>query len=215
MYIITPEYFKDKEEIPNVSESDSKASAELERFIDRFGRLFVQDHGLTELDQYLVNGLLPAVPASPTVDTVPVKWRNLVTGCSYVKNDVTLKWKGLIYELGSYKGSILVDYIFYHWLKDHNSYVTQLGEVKANVKGASQKNITETLYTTWNSFVKQNQHDLNFNYYFGNYWNGYTFDWNCESSNSEVSLLQFLDDNAEDYTGYISKHYEIKNQLGL
>ena len=223
MYIINDTYFQaPKREIPNLDEADSRAFAELELLIDEKCRLLLLDfltvEQAQELDYYLVNGLFTesAQPNPLLPKYVPKKWIYLVNGVEYTKNDVNLIWNGLIYSKGTYKGSLLADYVYYYWLETQASYMTGLGDAKGQPKGAILVNPTQRLVSTWNDFVKAYQHD------YGRGWVAYDYSvsgvypWCFEyRQNKEVSLIQFLSDNEEVYPNDNRKFFEVKNQLGL
>lgn len=223
MYIIDDTYFKaPKREIANLNEADSKTFVELESLIDEKCRLLLLDfltvEQAQELDSYLVNGMFPEVyqPDPLLPDYVPQKWIDLVKGSTYQSNDVELIWNGLAYSKGTYKGSLLADYVYSFWLESQVSYMTGVGDAKANPKGANLVNPTQRYVNTWNDFVKAYQvHTCGF---FNNYgWyerDWYWIDMNYRNTN-EVSLIQFLTDNEEVYQNNNRKFFEIKNQLGL
>lgn len=224
MYIIDDTYFKSlNREIPNLDEADSRAFAELERIIDEKCRLLLLDflsvEQFQEFDSYLVDGLFPenAQPDPMLPNYVPQKWIDLVKGVTYQVNDVDLIWSGLIYEKGTYKGSLLADYVYSFWLEGMASYMTGVGDAKANPKGATLVNPTQRYVNTWNKFVEQYQgHLCGVSY---NNYGWYCFDWyHFDLENrikNEVSLLQFLIDKNEDYPNNNRKVFEVKNQLGL
>lgn len=226
MYIINDTYFQaPKREIPNLDEADSKSFAELERIIDEKCRLLLLDvltiDQFQELDSYLVNGLFPAnaQPDPLLPNYVPQKWISLINGVVYTVNDVDLKWNGLIYSLGSSRQSLLADYVYHDWLETQVSYMTGVGDAKGNPKGANLVNPTQRIVKIWNDFVKQYQGNLST--YNGLYpfwfWDGIYLSLFPEyyTRNSEVSLLQFLSDNNEDYSNDNRKCFEVKNQLGI
>lgn len=218
MYIINDTYFKSlNREIPNLDEADSRSFAELERIIDEKCRLLLLDflsvEQFQELDNYLVNGLFPTDTTG-----IPQKWIDLVNGVNYEVNDVNLVWDGLAYSKGTYKGSLLADYVYSFWLEGMASYMTGVGDAKANPKGANLVNPTQRYVNTWNKFVEQYQGTLTA--YRGSLHGGYypiSFytDYWCYKQNSEVSLLQFLSDKNEDYPNENRKVFDVKNQLGL
>ncbi len=212
MYIINDTYFQaPKREIPNLDEADSRAFAELELLIDEKCRLLLLDF-LTvdqaqELDSYLgEDGLFPEDTTG-----IPQKWIDLVKGVEYTKNDVNLIWNGLIYSKGTYKGSLLADYVYYYWLETQASYMTGVGDAKGQPKGAILVNPTQRLVSTWNDFAKQYQGKP------ANYRSDrHIFNYFCEyKENSEVSLIQFLQDKSEDYPRENPSLFVFKNQLGL
>ena len=212
MYIINDTDFQaPKREIPNLYEADSKAFAELELLIDEKCRLLLLDFltvdQFNELDSYLVNDMFPEDTSG-----IPQKWIDLVNGVEYTKNDVKLIWNGLRYSKGSYKGSLLADYVYYFWLETQASYMTGVGDAKGQPKGAILVNPTQRLVSTWNDFIKQYQGVNEFWYTNNNCFKYYPV---CYRKNYEVSLIQFLSDNEEDYPNDNRKYFEVKNQLGL
>lgn len=214
MYIINDTDFQaPKREIPNLDEADSKAFAELELLIDEKCRLLLLDFltvdQFQDLDSYLVDGMFPEDTSG-----IPQKWIDLVNGVEYTKNDINLIWNGLIYSKGTYKGSLLADYVYYYWLETQASYMTGVGDAKGQPKGAVLVNPTQRLINTWNEFVKQYQSDLYGNWHlrFPIYW---AWDDRCVRGGNEVSLIQFLSDHEEIYPNANRKFFEVKNQLGL
>lgn len=213
MYIIDDTYFQaPKREVPNLDEADSKSFAELEMFIDDKCRLlftyFLTPEQITEFEGYLVDGIFPTVTTG-----IPQKWIDLVNGTTYQKNDVSLVWKGLLFKRGTYKGSLLADYVYSCWLKSQVSYMTGVGDAKANPKGANLVNPSQRYVNTWNEFVMQYQEV--WSYSEGWNWFNYNLHPVCYSKNHEVSLIQFLQDNETDYPNDNRKFFEVKNQLGL
>lgn len=220
MYIIDDTYFKaPKREIANLNEADSKCFAELESLIDEKCRLLLLDfltvEQAQELDSYLVNGLFPeAYQPDPLLpDYVPQKWIDLVKGSTYQANNVELIWNGLAYSKGTYKGSLLADYVYSFWLESQVSYMTGVGEAKGQPKGANLVNPTQRYVTTWNDFVKAYQQVG----VYGNGWNWFNYHLYpiCYRPNTEVSLIQFLQDHDDVYPNNNRRFFEIKNQLGL
>lgn len=213
MYIINDTYFQaPKREIPNLDEADSKTFAELELLIDEKCRLllldFLTSEQVTELESYLVNGLLPTPPTG-----VPQKWIDLVNGKKYTKNGVELRWTGLIYTKGTYKGSLLADYVYSFWLESQVSYMTGVGDAKGQPKGAVLVNPTQRYVNTWNEFVKAYQSNRDG---YCDWMGGYLFyRYRSEWKTNEVSLIQFLSDNEEVYPNDNRKFFEVKNQLGF
>lgn len=201
MYIIDDTYFQKELNVPNVNEMDSDTLTSLNISIDRYVRQFLQDalgYALfTELDSYITDGVLDS--------GAPQKWRYLVNGKD--------QWKGLKFEEGTYKGSILAKYVFYFWLKDAVSLLTGTGEKTITATDALAVNSTQRLTNVWNDFVVDNQGlFIPCKWYYG--YTDYYYNWNC-GNDLNYSLIRFLSDNSEDYPGANKKVYEIKNQLGL
>lgn len=221
MYLIDETYFQaPKKEVPNLDEADSRSFSELERIIDDLGRsfmyYFLTPEEVADFNIYLVNGKFPS-----DVTGIPQKWVDLVKGKTYTVNDVELVWNGLLFQKGTYKGSLLADFVYHNWLETQASYMTGVGDAKANPKGANLVNPTQRVVKAWNDFVELYQDNLpsyrGSNY--GNYYPAYPYNgcvgyWQYYS-NKEVSLTQFLSDHQTDYTSENRKFFEVKNQLGL
>jgi hypothetical protein len=199
MYIIDDTFFQyPNREIPNLNEADSNAFSELERLIDSECRLFMRnfltDAEVVDFDRCLVGGLFPTVTTG-----IPQKWIDLVNG----KGD----WKGLVYTLGTSKNSLLADYVYYHYLVNEASYMTGVGEVRANAKGSMNVNPTQRIVRVWNEFVLQYQQGMPNSYYTNR----------VVPSGCYYSLLQFLVDNSNVYEANYATmtEFKFKNQLGL
>lgn len=218
-YLIDDTYFNMDKHIPNTQEVNSGAVVLLNQFIDTKARLLIfnaLNYALQkDLDSYLSNGILPAIPTLPIPDPVPVKWRNLCEGMEYTKNDKTIKWNGLYQVMGTTKQSIIAEFVFSEWLKNSVSQVNGVGEVSLVAKNAVNVNSTQRYVDVWNDFVLKYQGNWNghyLNFYYSNYGFNEWFGSNC---NNEISLIEFLTDNSEDYPEANLFRYETKNQLGL
>lgn len=222
MYIIDDTYFKSlKREVPNLDEADSKVFVELERIIDEKCRLLMFDFltvdEVLEFNSYLVNGLFPvaAQPDPLLPDYVPAKWIDLVKGKDYEVNDIQFNWKGLVYELGSYKGSLLADYAYYWFLTENVSYMTGVGDAKANPKGANLVNPNQRIVKTWNDFVlawhgyRCYENFIDYDMWIINPGGIYT------NQSNEVSLIGYINSQTEDFEYRNTKSFDVKNQLGL
>lgn len=214
MYIIDDTYFQGEIEVPNIAEADSKASVELERIIDRVCRQFMYDVLgdvlYQELDALLVDGVLPDSPDS--------KWTKLIYGTSYELDGKQVKWDGICVELGSSKSSLLADYVYTFFLTKSNTFLSGVGEMKGEARGAMMVNPTQHYVTIWNRFIKSYQSDLCGNLFdFRNYFFDYQFFYPRyeRTINKSVSLVQYLTDNSEDFLNLSLPYFEVKNQLGL
>lgn len=218
-YLIDETYFNLNINVPNTTEVEGSL-VQLNQFIDTKSRLLILTalgyDLFKHLDSFLTNGLLPAVPTLPTVDPVPLKWRNLCTGAEYTKNGKTVKWNGLYHTDGTTKQSLIAHYVFTEWLKNSVSQVNGIGEVSLVAKNATNVNSTQRYVEVWNDFVFMYQGNTNGQYLNFHYPNVYGFDdWFGCNENSVVSLIEFLIDNSVDYPGANTFRYETKNQLGL
>lgn len=212
MYIIDQTYFTRELSIPNINEVQTEAFETLEYFVDEYVRQLLCDALGIEifniLDTYVIDGAFDSTGA-------PQYIIDLVEGKGYVKSGVTYKWSGLISTQGVFKKSLLANYVYYQWLK--NSFTTQsgVGEVTLNPQNANLVNPTQKLVTAWNSFVTmyQNQNCV----YPNVYYKGHTqvIDWLGYNVNTEVSLIEYLNDNDSDFSTATLRVYEYQNQLGI
>ena len=212
MYIITPDYFQKQYTIPNIDEMDSKNSTVLEICIDQYVRLLLQNalgYNLwKELDLNITDGVLNT--------GAPQKWLDLVNGKTYTKDGKTFTWKGLIYTEGIYKGSLLVPFVYYHFLKENVSLLTGTGEKVLDASNAIGVNSTQRMVMSWNDFVNQYQGQC-FNYSVNRYYHDGVLvdDYFTGNDSEQVNLIQYLEDNQANYIDAHKRLYKVQNQLGL
>lgn len=214
MYIIDDSYFIKQYAIPNSNEVDiSNTIDPFVMWIDSRARLCLQ----LALGNVLFSDFDSNVSDGALKSTAPDKWKNLVNGVSYVKNDKTYAWKGLAYSEGSFKGSLLVPFIYAEWLKDQVTRMSGVGEVKGNAANSVNANSTERYVSTWNDFVSQYQgNSVGKDFYRLSYPNGVPFyDYFGSDETDYVSLITFLNDNETDYPDAKLKCYEFKNSFGI
>lgn len=214
MYIIDDTYFQGDKSTPNIDEADSKSLTELERLIDRLCRQFMYDVLgdvlSAELGSLLANGILPETPVS--------KWTKLIYGDNYELDGKQVKWDGICVKQGTYKSSLLADYVYTFYLTESNTFLSGVGEMKGEARGAMMVNSTQRYVTIWNEFVKGYQSDLCGNIFdFRNYFLDYQFYYPRYERpiNRSVSLVQYLTDHSDDFPNLSLPYFEIKNQLGL
>ena len=214
MYIIDDTYFQGEIEVPNIAEADSKSLEEVQRLIDEKCRLFMYDVLgdvlSAELDLLLQNGILPTTPVS--------KWTKLIYGENYDLDGKQLKWDGICSVMSTSKSSLLADYVYTFYLTESNTFLSGVGEMKGEARGAMMVNSTQRYVTIWNRFVKKYQSDLCGNIFdFRNYFLDYQFYYPRYERpiNKSVSLVQYLTDKADHFPSLSLPYFEIKNQLGL
>ena len=212
MYIITPDYFQKQYTIPNIDEMDSKNATVLEICIDQYVRVCLQNalgYNLwKELDSNITDGVLDS--------GAPQKWLDLVNGKTYTKDGKDYTWKGLIYTEGIYKGSLLVPFVYYHFLKENVSLLTGTGEKVLDASNAIGVNSTQRMVMSWNDFVNQYQGQC-FSYSVNRYYQDDVLveDYFTGNDSEQVNLIQYLEDNQADYIDAQKRLYKVQNQLGL
>jgi len=212
MYLIDQTYFIKELNVPNINEMDSDSLTILTQYIDKYSRQLLQNAlGYTlfkDLDLNITAGVLNVGAAQ--------RWKDLVNGKEYVKDGNTYKWKGLLHTEGLFKGSLLANYVFYHWLKDNTTTVTGTGEKSINAQNSETVNSNQRLVTVWNDFAAEYQGS---NTHFPSIWfKGCTtvIDWFGSGEQlGYVSLIQFLADNDTTYTNANMTIFRNQNQFGL
>ena len=215
MYIIDESYFKRELSIPNINETLSDAKDNLQGFIDDKVRLLLQNslgyQLFKEFDGYIdANGNLQV--------SAPQKWQNLVNGAQYTKSGKTYKWNGLIYTQGSFKKSLLADFVYCEWLDWQETVVTGTGEKVLKATNATDASSNYRKVNIWNRFLAQYQGAEMLGDYpiMGRKHGAYYMDWIGSDVNSGyVPLITFLLHNATDYPNIAGKRYKIKNYFGL
>ena len=219
MYLINDTYFKDLE-IPNIDEANSKSLSSLIRIIDQKCRFVLRNclpsDQFAELDSFIdpVTGTLGPL--------APSKWLNLVNGVSYQnQNGLTNIWKGLIWTEGTYKGSLLAYFCYYHYLLKEYSFLSGVGEVRAEAKNATNVYSSASAVSAWNTFVSMYQGNFSpcgcVGYSGFDYKLIYDYPWYNYTTiaNYEISLLQFLVENPQDYPDLKPTIYELQNVWGV
>jgi len=212
MYIIDQTYFTRDLSIPNINEMQTEAFDNLNSFVDEYVRQLLRDalgiQIFNELDSYVIGGVFDGTGA-------PQYIIDLVNGKEYVNSGTTYKWSGLISTQGVFKKSLLANYVYYQWLKNNFSTQSGVGEVTINPQNANLVNPTQKLVSVWNTFLLMYQ-NMN-TCYPSVYYKGHTqvIDWLGINANTEVSLIQYLNDNDTDFSTATLRVYEYQNQLGI
>lgn len=212
MYLIDGTYFIRENSVPNLQELNGNES-ELIQFIDEkvpsLLQMILGYVNFKDLDSQIIDGVLDS--------GADQKWKDLVEGKEYVREGKTVKWNGLIYELGTFKSSLLADYVYYEWLRYNVSQITGIGEAINTAKNGINVNSNQRLVDAWNRFyTKAVGYCYNTPHVY--YHNGVkVIDWFGKNNIETISLFTFLKDNETDYPdcAFILPDNGYKNQLGL
>lgn len=213
-YLIDESYFIKELYVPNAQELNTGAGDELSLFIDSKARQCLKD----ALGYVLYNSLNNDIDSSGNLKSdAAQRWKDLVKGVEYTKDDKTYFWSGLIYQEGNFKKSLIANYTFYFWLEEQVSQQSGLGEVRGQAKNAINVDTTRRLVKVWNDFVTMYQEGTFKRTPLVFYQDAVKVtDWFQNSTESGfVSLLQFLQDKKEDYPDAAMKYYNKINYLGL
>ncbi len=141
-----------------------------------------------------------------------LKWKNLVDGTEFNGK----KWEGLRYSAGTQKISIIAYYVFFYYLKEDFATYSTTGIQVAQAENSTTQLPNEKQASAWNKFV--NMYDggniQERNYSFSSNWNGLMLRWNSEQRN-QVSLLDFIRANSDDYDTNFLSYYGLINSTNL
>ena len=211
MLYIDKTYLIKKLAVPNTNEPTSDASIDLEMSIDRYVTQFLQE----TLGNVNYEDLQFYTDAGDLLDTAPPKWSNLLNGLDYTKDGKLYSWRGLRYNQGAFKVSMMANYVYLnHFSPTFNS---SLGQIMIEGKNSTNADSTPHLVDVYNEFVEMYQ-GKNCNRPIRQYRNGVTFvDYYGTNSNNSgyVSYLQFLQDHQEDYPNIPARYLEFQNSFGL
>jgi hypothetical protein len=209
MYLIDKTYFNGILNVPNIYEVNSDELQNLNKNIDKYARLFMQEFLGVELfiefDSHLTGGVLNS--------NAPQKWKDIVNGVVYTLNGKTFKWKGLIYSEGAINISLLANFVYYYSFQ--TCVNSSIGQVVINPRNATNVNPSEHLTQVWNEFVSmyQSYDTPNALQYYHN--NTMFVDHYNSNTSGFVSLLQFVTDKKSDYETIVAPCLNFKNRFGL
>ena len=201
--------------IPNakdISASDSTTpsqDSELVYFIDINERELM----LNALGVTLFNELTAALA---NLTAAAQKWKDLVTGSTYVLDGKTYLWEGL---RGYNKNSLVASYVFCKFLRNDESTYTTTGIAQNVAKNAKNYSYTPKYIAAWRNFIKGYQAQAQCDpVIIRNHFGTVGLDY-YQNNDSVVSLYRFLTDQNElDATAFPDfefKFYENQNSLGI
>ena len=209
MYLIDKSYFRNKLQIDGLYESNNGIETKLNDYISIYVTDFLQKLlgvDFEELKANITDGALN--------DDAPQKWLDLVNGKTYTKDGKDYIWKGLIYQNGSVKLSILTNVIYCNLIHD---LVTGNGQISIDVKSSKMLVPRKNFIEVWNEISEQ----LNQSYWKEptiSYKNGVKFTdyFGSKTDNGYVTLADFLIDFESDYPNFnVCLGYETKNSFDL
>ena len=209
MYLINAEYFTRELSIPNVNEMQTNVSENLEMLVDEKVRLFLQVilgfELFASLDSDIVNGVLKTDASQ--------RWKDFVNGVTY--NNGSKRWAGLLQEYGTYKKSLLANYVFHEWLSGNTTTVTGVGEVSIKAKNAQSVLSNQRLSTVWNGFIEMYQGTRTTKFATVERGHGAIYmDW-AHTQLETVPLTTFIRDHSDVYENALLPVFPVANKYGL
>jgi hypothetical protein len=143
-------FFRNKLEVVNLFDSPAVAE-ELREYIREYEPKLLRDVLGVDLYTTLKGVILD----------MDVNFRKLMFGDTYTVNDKLRTWRGLIetdidpYDFSTppttgYKRSFIANYIYYYWLKKHDSISTGIGEKRITPAGTTTASLDQKMRDTWN-----------------------------------------------------------------
>ena len=209
MYLIDKTYFRNKLQINGLYDSNNGIETKLDDYISIYVIDFLQKLlgvAFEDLKANITDGVLAS--------GAPQKWLNLVNGKTYTKDGKTYIWKGLLYQNGSVKLSILANVVYCSLMHD---LATGNGQISVDVKSSRMLVPRKNYIEVWNEIANQfnqsvdSQPKISFigGVKFTDYYGGF-------SDNGYRTLTDFLIDFEEDYPNVnICLGYEIINSFDL
>lgn len=154
MSLIDETYFVGDLNIPNTA-----TPAILERlqwFIDKYEKELLEDLLGYELWKLLDIQITQEEENSPA--TPLPRLASLLNGVEYTDGGGMLrKWRGLVYTQGGSPRSLIANFVYWHWIKDHATQTVGLGEVATQAQNAILTSPVVKQVTAWNDMSKQVQ----------------------------------------------------------
>jgi len=209
MYLIDKTYFRNKLQISGLYDGNNGIEAKLNDYISIYVIDFLQKLlgvDFEELKANITDGVL---------DTgAPQRWLDLINGKSYTKDGKTYIWKGLLYQNGSVKLSILANVVYCNLIHD---LVTGNGQISVDVKSSRMLLPRKNYIEVWNEIANQFNQSVDLQPIIS-FINGVKFTdyYGGLSDNGYRTLSDFLIDFEEDYQNVnLCLGYEIINSFDL
>jgi hypothetical protein len=106
-----------------------------------------------------------AFTAGLKVIPIDPMWTDLRDGKEYTDvNGVVRKWRGLIYTTGTYKGSLIANYVYYQYQKTNVTNTGGTGEGVMQSENAISATPIDKMVKAWNNMVYINRELFDFLY---------------------------------------------------
>lgn len=214
-------YFTGDLFIPNIGKNKSSvvsSNTDFQYYIDQFEReILIKALGVRLYNEFISN--IDTDPQSPNYGNVDPsadqQWKDLLNGSTYSDK----VWRGLRYEVGTRKLSLMAYYVFYKYLEEKHIQRTTLGVVKADAENANVVNPSFVMEKAWRAmyewYGKGYRCCCDYDYFFGLY---YYDDCCCDDKDYKrefVDLYTFLNDNRSLYPNWVFTTIKNKNRFGL
>ena len=209
MYLIDKTYFRNKLQISGLYDGSNGIETKLNDYISIYVIDFLQKLlgvDFEELNTNIVSGVLEP--------TAPQRWLDLINGKTYTKDGKDYVWKGLLYQNGSVKLSILANVVYCSLMHD---LATGNGQISVDVKSSRMLVPRKNYIEVWNEIANQFNQSVDLQPKIS-FINGVRFTdyYGGLSDNGYRTLSDFLIDFEENYPNVnLCLGYEIINSFDL
>ena len=147
MYLIDKTYFRNKLQISGLYDGNNGLETKLDDYISIYVIDFLQKLlgvDFEDLKANITDGVLDA--------GAPQKWLDLINGKTYTKDGKDYVWKGLLYQNGSVKLSILANVVYCSLMHD---LATGNGQISVDVKSSRMLVPRKNYVEVWNEIANQ------------------------------------------------------------
>ena len=208
MSIINASFFTGKRDLPNIGDTVSDfvgGNSTLQNYIDIYEReALIFALGRQEYENFVAQ-LEPDGTLKPGA---PMHYDWLLNGYNYTLGGKRMYWNGLIYEVGSFKDSLLADYIYSRFLEHNQSFIGDVGATTSKSANGMRVSADQKITDSYNDFVKQ---------YGGCISIGLVRHYHLftDNNNAEATLYKFLQDQKEFFPDLDFTHLHYKNSFGI
>ena len=209
MYLIDKTYFRNKLQISGLYDSNNGIETKLDDYISIYVFDFLQKLLGSDFEELKAN-----ITDGAIIPTAPQKWLDLINGKTYTKDGKDYVWRGLLYQNGSVKLSILANVVYCNLIHD---LVTGNGQISVDVKSGRMLVPRKNYIEVWNEIAKQFNQSIDLQPKIS-FINGVKFTdyYGGSNNNSYRTLTDFLFDFEENYPNVnICLGYEIINSFDL
>ena len=209
MYLIDKTYFRNKLQVNGLYDGNNGLETKLDDYISIYVIDFLQKLlgvDFEDLNTNIVSGVIEP--------NAPQRWLDLVNGKTYTKDGKDYVWKGLIYQNGSVKLSILANVVYCSLMHD---LATGNGQISVDVKSSRMLVPRKNYIEVWNEIANQFNQSVDLQPKIS-FINGVRFTdyYGGLSDNGYRTLTDFLIDFEEEYPNVnICLGYEIINSFDL
>ena len=209
MYLIDKTYFRNKLQINGLYDGNNGLETKLDDYISIYVIDFLQKLlgvDFEDLKANITDGVLDTGASQ--------KWLDLINGKTYTKNGKDYVWKGLLYQNGSVKLSILANVVYCSLMHD---LATGNGQISVDVKSSRMLVPRKNYIEVWNEIANQFNQSVDLQPKIS-FINGVRFTdyYGGLSDNGYRTLTDFLIDFEEDYPNVnFCLGYEIINSFDL